>query len=61
MHHKKKISDFLIDQKIPVSQKDSVTVLESDGEIIWVVGMRVDDRFKINEGTRNVLNLFLSV
>ncbi len=60
MNHKKKISDFLIDQKIPVSQKDTVTVLESNGEITWVVGMRIGDPFKVTENTRSVLRIALS-
>ena len=57
MNHKKKISDFLIDQKVPIAQKDSVTVLESDGEIVWVVGMRIDDRFKIMPATKSILKI----
>ncbi len=55
MEHHKKISDFLIDQKISVAEKDSVTVLESKGEIVWVAGHRVDNRFKITEHTRRAI------
>jgi tRNA(Ile)-lysidine synthase len=60
MQHKKKISDFLIDQKIPVNLKDSVTVLESDGQIVWVVGMRIDDGYKIDADTKSCLKIFIS-
>ncbi len=42
----KKVSDFLIDEKISVADKDEVTVIESAGEIVWVVGMRIDERVK---------------
>ncbi len=42
---RKKISDFLIDQKIPRALKDQVYVLESDSKIVWVVGHRADERF----------------
>ena len=42
----KKISDFLIDEKIPIHQKEKVSVIESGGEIAWVVGLRIDNRFK---------------
>jgi tRNA(Ile)-lysidine synthase len=55
---KKKISDFLIDQKVPLNLKDEVRVLTSaDGKICWVVGWRVDDRFKVSEETERVLTV----
>ena len=55
MDHHKKISDFLIDQKISVADKDTVTVLESSGEICWVAGHRVDNRFKITSQTKRAV------
>jgi len=51
----KKISDFLIDNKIPRHIKEQVYVLESAGDICWVVGMRIDDHFKLTETTQHVL------
>ncbi|MFY8037854.1 MAG: tRNA lysidine(34) synthetase TilS [Cyclobacteriaceae bacterium] len=59
MKNRKKISDFLIDEKISVAEKESVTVLESGGDIIWVVGYRIDDRFKVTEPTAQALDLQL--
>jgi tRNA(Ile)-lysidine synthase len=55
MKGRKKISDFLTDQKIPLHQKASVFVLESDGNIIWVVGHRIDNRFGIDNDCEKVL------
>lgn len=55
----KKVSDFLIDKKISVADKESVTVIECKGEIIWVVGHRLDDRFKITPTTEEALQLQL--
>ncbi len=52
MEHAKKVSDFLIDEKVPVNLKNRVTVLESNGEIVWVVGYRIDNRFKLTQITR---------
>jgi len=56
MKGKKHLSDFLIDQKVPLNLKDDVRVLTSaDGKICWVVGWRVDERFKVDEATERVL------
>ncbi|HEY3404645.1 MAG TPA: tRNA lysidine(34) synthetase TilS [Ohtaekwangia sp.] len=55
MEHKRKLSDFLIDKKVSLADKDTVTVLESGGEIAWVIGYRIDNRFKITDQTRSAL------
>ncbi len=57
MTHRKKISDFLIDNKISVGEKDSLTVLESGGEIVWVVGHRIDNRYKLTPVTGCAMSL----
>lgn len=59
MTHRKKISDFLIDNKVSVGEKDFVTVLESGGEIVCVVGYRIDNRYKLTQQTKNALSLFI--
>ena len=52
---RKKISDFLVDAKVPRNRKDQVYVLESGGAIAWLVGFRLDERFKISETTVRIL------
>ncbi|KYG75041.1 tRNA(Ile)-lysidine synthase [Roseivirga ehrenbergii] len=57
MKGKKKLSDFMIDQKIPLNLKDQIRVLTSEGNIVWVIGYRIDDRYKITEHTKEVLSI----
>lgn len=53
----KKISDFLVDIKVPMHEKNNVYVLVSGDEIVWVVGYRIDNRFKIDEKSSSVLKI----
>lgn len=56
----KKLKDFFIDLKIPQEERDKIPLVVSpEGEIIWVVGFRIDDRFKITETTKKILHLSL--
>lgn len=55
MAGKKKISDFLVDSKVPLVLKQQVYVLTSGDEIIWIIGYRISDKFKISSNTRQVL------
>ena len=57
MSDSKKISDFLIDKKIPLFKKHNIPILVSDENIVWICGIRLDDRFKITPMTKKILKL----
>ena len=55
----KKISDFLINQKLSRFEKENIWLLLNKNEVVWVVGQRLDDRYKINSKTKKILKLQL--
>lgn len=57
MNHSKKLSDFFVDEKFSRLQKAKALVLESQGEIVWIIGDRMDNRFRITENTTRVLKI----
>ena len=57
MEHPKKLGEFMIDAKIPRAWRNRVPVVCSPGQIIWVVGWRIDDRVKVTRDTRRILRI----
>ena len=57
MRKKKKLSDFFTSNKYSLLDKERQWLLCSGDEIVWVVGKRIDDRFKISNSTKSVLKI----
>lgn len=53
----KKVSDFLIDTKVSQPEKERQFVLLSGDEIVWIVGRRIDDKFKLSDDTESVVKI----
>ncbi|SDE19359.1 tRNA(Ile)-lysidine synthase [Mucilaginibacter pineti] len=55
MKGKKKLSDYFINQKVPLHQKDEIPILvNGNDEVMWVAGYRADERYKVNNNTKKV-------
>ncbi len=54
MSNLKKLSDFFIDRKFSILDKESTWILESNNKIVWIVGHQIDERFKISNVTKSV-------
>ena len=57
----KKVSDFLIDAKVSLPEKQRQFVLVSGEDIVWVVGRRIDDRYRLTEESDNVLRIIREI
>lgn len=57
MLKKKKVSRVLIDARIALPDKETIWVLESDKKIVWIPGVKLDNRFKVTENTSECLQM----
>jgi len=55
----KKISDFLTEQKVPSSDRNNYLVLTNNETIVWVVGLRISDKFKLTDKTKKAIKLWI--
>lgn len=55
----KKVSDFFIDEKYSIPEKENAWILASGDQLAWIVGKRLDDRFKISQQTKRIIRVSL--
>ena len=60
MKHRKKVSDLLVDLKISRAEKERIPIVESGGNVVWIAGLRLDDRFKITTTTTTAYKLSIT-
>ncbi len=57
MKGKKKLSKYFKDEKLSLVAKEKTWLLCSDDEVVWVIGLRADERFKVEPHTRKIMNI----
>lgn len=55
----KKLSDFFIDEKYSIPDKENAWILASGDQLVWIVGKRMNERFKITPKTRRIIRIRL--
>lgn len=59
LNKKKKIAKILIDKKIPQAEKEKVWVIESNKKIVWLVGLCIDHRYRMQNNTKEIYKVLL--
>ncbi len=54
---RQKLKDFFTHQKLSIFEKEDIWLLESQGDICWIIGKRIDERFKITNTTKNCVRI----
>lgn len=57
--NRKKLKDFFIDQKVPAEKRERILLLADGNHIIWVIGFRISEYYKVNSGTRRILKVIV--
>ena len=55
--HSKKLNRYCIDKKIPREHRESLMVLADDYQVLWIVGDRISDQYKVTSETKRILEI----
>ena len=55
--HKKSLGRYFIDEKVPKDERDQVLLLADGSHIVWIIGMRISDYYKITENTKTIIKI----
>jgi glucose-1-phosphate cytidylyltransferase len=55
----KRVASYLKDEKASLVEKENTWVLTSDNKVIWLIGKRADDRFKVTKVTKSILKVII--
>ena len=57
MKGKKKLSKYFKDEKLSLIDKENIWLLCSGNDVVWIIGRRLDDRYKVTENTKQILKI----
>ncbi len=57
MREEKKVGQFMIDARVPKSWRDRIPIVFMGDQILWIVGYRIDERFKVKSKTEDILSI----
>ena len=55
----KSLKSYLVDQKIPQAERDRLPILAEGEHVLWVVGYRISEYYKVTENTKRILKVQL--
>lgn len=59
MKGSKKLKDIFINEKIPKEERDYIPIVEFDGNIAWVTGIKASEEYKVKNSSKNILKIFV--
>ncbi len=55
MGHRKKLQNYFVDEKIPVSKREQMWLLAEDSQVLWLIGGRISENLKVTEHTNTII------